>query len=369
MLNISVIDNLAGFYALRDVWNELLKKSESNNIFLRWEWLYNWWRIYGDSPNKLFILTLKEGEQHLGIAPLYKTKYLSFFTKIKFLGSNEVCSDYLDFLLMKNREKELIHAIFTFVKKEFLCWDVLDFSDICVDSKNIPYIMEFFHQNKILSDRRYTACPYIILSKSWQSIYDSYSSSLKNTIRQKDHKFKKLYNSAFIEVSQDNNQDNNLNGYFSEFLRLNKIRFEKKKIKSPFLDKRFLTFHQKVFNELYKEGIAKLYFLKLDSKFIAGIYLFDYKQKYYYYQSGFDPAWSKLSPGTLLFHYCIKNAHKKNIVEFDFLRGNEKYKNNWTKNKRFIAKLNIYNNTAKGLFLSFIETNKNRIIRNLSLNH
>ncbi len=135
------------------------------------------------------------------------------------------------------------------------------------------------------------------------------------------------------------------------------------------MDKRFLAFHQKVFDELYNEGIAKLYFLKINNKFIAVIYLFDYNQKYYHYQSGFEPAWGKLSPGTLLFHYCIKHAHEKNIVEFDFLRGDEKYKTNWTKNKRFIAKLNIYNNIARGLFLGFIEKNRNKIIRNLSLSH
>ena len=98
--------------------------------------------------------------------------------------------------------------------------------------------------------------------------------------------------------------------------------------------------------------MVKFYFLKKDGKYIAGIYILFYESKYYYYQSGFDPVYEKESPGTLLFHYCIKAAHENGAKEFDFLQGDEPYKLNWTKNKRTNMKITIYDSTIAGMLIA-----------------
>ena len=123
-----------------------------------------------------------------------------------------------------------------------------------------------------------------------------------------------------------------------------------KKIRSPFYNKKFLTFHQNVIEELWKEEMIRFCFIKAEGKLIAGIYLLLYNNNVYYYQSGFDPAWRKLSPGTLLFYYCIRSSYENKKEEFDFLRGDEEYKYYWTGDKKYNIKITAYNNTQRGRF-------------------
>ena len=200
--------------------------------------------------------------------------------------------------------------------------------------------MESFREN---------ICPYIDLSADWGTVFKSYSSSIRSIIKKKLHKYEDL---SFISVGAQKDVDK----LFPEFLRLSHLRFGQKNMKSPFSDERFLTFHQNIIRELYKDGIIIFYFLKVKDELIAGLYLFHYDNKYYYYQSGFNPAWKTYSPGTLLFHHCIEDAYKKQIQQFDFLRGDEEYKNLWTKAKKVNETLTIYNNSMKG-FICFFNDN------------
>jgi len=363
-LTLSIVKDTQGFYNLQEEWNELLQHSASNDIFLRWEWLYNWWLVYGGGLNQLCIIVVRENNSLLGIAPLYiKHRYLRFFRKVRFLGSNIVCSDYLDFILLKHREYEALFSILSWLEKNHHCWDLLKLTDIPSKSDNVPLIESFFKDNRVKINRNYTVCPYIKLTSTWEATYDSYASILKNTIKRKLKKFERIPNSSFEELSSDGDFDR----YFSEFVHLNKLSLKLKNIRSPFFDTDFLAFHKNVINELYRKGMAKLCFLKADDTPIAGIYLLQYLDKVYYYQSGYDPAWEKLSPGTLLFHYCIKTAYEDGAKEFDFLQGDEAYKSSWTKAKRINASIEVYNDNFKGFFLYLVKYSKDASKRIISL--
>ena len=59
------------FYLLQDKWNALLNESPENNFFLRWEWLWAWWKAYEDKNDELCILLIFRGDDLIGIAPFY----------------------------------------------------------------------------------------------------------------------------------------------------------------------------------------------------------------------------------------------------------------------------------------------------------
>jgi CelD/BcsL family acetyltransferase involved in cellulose biosynthesis len=267
-----------------------------------------------------------------------------------------ICSDYLDFILLRNRETDILPAILSFLKINNSLWDVLNLTDTPFDSESISLMSHFFKNEKISIDIKYTVCPYINLKAPWDSIYELYAPALKNTIKQKLKKFEELSSLSIYEVPLDED----INSYYLEFVRLNKLRMDDKHITSPFCNKNFMSFHEIIINELHKKGMAKLYFVKNDNEFIAGIYLLFYNNKIHYYQSGFEPAWGKYSLGTLLFHHCIKAAFDNGVDEFDFLQGDEAYKYDWTKRKRTNVKISIYNTTFKGRLLHLIDSGKNK---------
>lgn len=49
-------------------------------------------------------------------------------------------------------------------------------------------------------------------------------------------------------------------------------------------------------------------------------------RRYAFFQSGFDPAWSRHSPGLLLVAHTIRQAIEEGAEEYDMLLGDEAYK-------------------------------------------
>lgn len=345
-LNLSIIKSRDEFYELRHDWNILLENSDQNTIFLRWEWLYNWWTVYGGAFSQLYIYIIKEGNDLLGIAPLYlKRKNLLLpFKEACFLGSG--ISDYLDIIMMRNREEELYNALLSFMDRD-KSWDVLKLADMPSASKGIDLMRKFYSAKRINIDAEYNVCPYIDLASSWEEIYRLLSSKLKNTIRRKTKSIEKEHEIDIVEVSGDKISEDILR----EFIRLNGLRLDEKGARSPFSGPDFLNFHKKIM-KAFDEGVVNLCFMKADDKFISVIYFFQYNRKYYYYQSGLDPEWKDFSPGTLLFYHCIRTAYQKGCVEFDFMRGGEEYKSSWTSTNRYNSRARIYNNTAGGYLLN-----------------
>jgi CelD/BcsL family acetyltransferase involved in cellulose biosynthesis len=357
-LNISLVTTTEEFNSLKTRWNELLRQSSSDVIFLKWEWLYNWWKVYGGGSNRLFVILVQDGDELLGIAPLYiRKRHPSSLNEINFLGSNIVCSDYLDFILLKSGEKETLGKILVYIKEEEGLWDVMNFNDMPSDSSNVNILRSFFENNRTDVNWEYTTCPYIRMTSEWESVYENYPSRLRNTIKRKLKKFEGHYGGSFFIAGRNENVD----GYFDEFVRLNLLRMDDKNINSPFLDRQFLMFHKNVVNAMHKEGNVELCFLRVGGKMIAGIYLLYYNNRYYYYQAGYDPSWSMLSPGTLLYHYCIKRAFDRGADEFDFLRGVEPYKYDWTNEQRMNIKISVYGNTLNGYCLHRMKNIKGTI--------
>jgi CelD/BcsL family acetyltransferase involved in cellulose biosynthesis len=59
------------------------------------------------------------------------------------------------------------------------------------------------------------------------------------------------------------------------------------------------------------------------------------------YNSGLNPAYLSLSPGWVLLSHLIQWAIENDRKEFDFLRGDEKYKYRFGGVDRYIARLTI----------------------------
>ena len=69
-----------------------------------------------------------------------------------------------------------------------------------------------------------------------------------------------------------------------------------------------------------------LYFLLLDGERAASLLCFRYEDTVFVYNCGYDPRFSRLSPGLAVFARVIEEAMSDGYRRFDFLRGEEDYK-------------------------------------------
>ncbi len=72
-----------------------------------------------------------------------------------------------------------------------------------------------------------------------------------------------------------------------------------------------------------------MYGLAAGAQIIAVQYNLAAKGRVFAYQSGFDPAWARTSPGAVLLAHSIREAVSEGAKEFDFLRHPEEFKYAW----------------------------------------
>ena len=114
-------------------------------------------------------------------------------------------------------------------------------------------------------------------------------------------------------------------------------------------------FHRQIAPILLQKDWLRFYCLWLNNEIAGVLYCFQYKDKISYYNSGFNPSLPKYSLGTVLIACCIEDAISEGIKEFDFLRGSEPYKYNWTGEDRKNIRLQIINRSFRG-FLYYLFT-------------
>lgn len=86
--------------------------------------------------------------------------------------------------------------------------------------------------------------------------------------------------------------------------------------------------------ELARDGLLRMHRLRRGKESVAILFAMRGGRSTCFYLSGFDPAWSKLSPGNALVGAAIARAAAEGCTEFDFLRGKEDYKYRWGATER-----------------------------------
>jgi CelD/BcsL family acetyltransferase involved in cellulose biosynthesis len=348
MTEVQLITSSDEFEKLKSSWDAVLSRSLSNNFFLSWDWLWNWWHVYSKPTDKLAIFLLRQGQGIIGIGPFYiRKKYLGGIVpakKLMFLGTQEedegdVGSDYMDIFCREGEEYYFVKKIIHYIAQYDLC-DELSLSRMDVDSITVPLLQKEAKQSSLLI--RYDGeceSPYIMLPKTWEDYLNSLSASLRYKIRSERRKLEKLFT---IEYKRVQNEADTKYG-FAELVRLHQARWESRGFSGSFSNENFLEFHRRLAPSLVQKGVLQLTLLSENKNTRAAIYNYYHKNKIYFYQSGVDIAAGAPAFGYLLHCHCIENAIRNGYREYDFLpRGRtDEYKDRFANASRRIFNIHI----------------------------
>ena len=205
MLKIEEINSKEEFKSLGTVWNKILSNSKQDKIFLSWEWLYTWWETYSDKKI-LKLLLFKDNDGNIqGFAPFYIGYEKTFgitFRVLRMIGSEEVCSEYLDVIAPKEKENEITDAIVEYFKEMHLNMDIIFFNDI-LETSIIYKILKKIKKNKknIYLEEKRTTNPFILLPEKEELFTASLSSNKRGAIKRKEKKLKKDHGFYFKTVN------------------------------------------------------------------------------------------------------------------------------------------------------------------------
>ncbi len=365
-LRVEQVITESQFESLHEEWNLLLTQSANNDITLTWEWLYTWWHVFKDDTRRLMILTVRDLEGRLvGIAPLQWITVRPYFflptvRQITFLAfgeaeEDEICTDYLNFIIHKGDEAEVIAKIWAYLMGDLVpAWDQIVLDRVCSDSANFLQLRAVTaglqHQcsyQEVPKGR----CYFIPLPGTW----DVFMADLDNGLRSKYRRDVKRSSAKGTVVYTLAQTPSELKQGFALLKRLHQMRWAEKGSAGVFSSEKFVMFHEQFSEMAFKNGTLQLRWLQLDGMPLAVIYNFLYNHKIYFYQSGIDTQHKDIAPGMLMHGYCIQEAISQNIREYDFLDGEAAYKARWTKHFRDLTTVRIEFNTLKMRIIRWIK--------------
>ncbi|MBW2599551.1 MAG: GNAT family N-acetyltransferase, partial [Deltaproteobacteria bacterium] len=277
---------------------------------------------------------------------------------VEFLGYGEdVCSEYLDFITAPQDRAQVVDGFFDYFLSHKTDWDVLNLTDLLENSQILDYSKGLQRRNGFhLFQTESACCPYTLLPDNWEAYIGTLSASTRYNIRRKIRKLERNFKVNFFSWSDTNT----LESAISKLVELHTKRWVRQNIHYSFSDKRFNDFHQKIAKIFHELGFLRLYALELDEHLVAMLYCYKYGDKLFYYQSGFDPDYSKYGVGTVVFAYAIQDAIAEHTNEFDFLRGYHSYKYRWAEADRRTVRVAIRRNTFAGRVYFLDAFGKNR---------
>jgi CelD/BcsL family acetyltransferase involved in cellulose biosynthesis len=102
------------------------------------------------------------------------------------------------------------------------------------------------------------------------------------------------------------------------------------------------AFHEDMSRVALERGWLRLFVLWLGDTPAAAVYGFRYGDVFYFYQSGLDPRFAKLSVGLVALGLAIKSAIEEGATTFDLLHGEEAYKFHWAKDARSLERVRVF---------------------------
>lgn len=347
--------------ALFAQWQLLLNHSTQKNIFLTPEWLMTWWRVMGQNGDLYLLAVEDETNQLMGLAPLMiQTKaWLGGMSirEVSFLGTDAACSDHLDVLSRHGKEEQVATAISRFLRENQEEWDMLNLTDLQANSPTLDILRREFAHDHILAEKEGAACPYLPLTDSWEGYLAGKSSNFRQKMRYKRRRFEKQTGGRLVLCETSEQAIKALEQLFA----LNPARWQAKGETSAFSNTTFQSFHLEIAQLFLSKGWLSLAYLEVDEEIAAILYNYHYKNKVFFYNTAFNPQWSKYRTGSILLAHSIEQAFGEGMEEYDFLRGAYPYKYKWTDSTRQNLNLMIISRNPKMLLWHEIQTRSRQV--------
>ncbi len=308
------VEALTGWAGLDETrWNGLVDRSLLPSVFLTWQWQTQWARAFTQG-RALHLLSVTDDDGSLaGILPLYEDEP----ARLRLLGGIDV-SDYLDLVAAAGREEEVWGSLLQHRAAEQAEWDLHAIRAASPTMALLPTLAPAYglRTSAAIEER----CPVITLPATWDEYLAGLSGKDRHELRRKMRKLERELPGTTVSSQHAAEGWDAALGRFLGLHRLSKVG------KARFMDEQMERFFRDATGALAAAGWARLWFLEHEGVAVASFLCFEYAGSIGLYNSGFDPIHARLAPGIVLLAHVIMDAIERRIPIFDFLRGEEPYK-------------------------------------------
>lgn len=316
--------------------------------FRGWPWMTNWWRFYGGASERdahrsthagatvaatraerqcLSILAaVADSDRPVGFAPWYMERTASRGRVLRYLGTGDVCPDYLSLLCLPENEDAVAAALADWLHAESDRWDLLELTGVDAEDGAVARLVEEMRRRgHAIHQRTGPNCWRLPLPTTWEDYLATLSRSHRRQLRVME---RSLIGSGRARLHVAERSDD-LARAQQVLIDLHQRRRRQLGQPGCFAAAEFLAFHDCVMPELLSRGQLELAWLELDGRPIAAEYQIAGSRVMYAYQAGIEPEALEHSPGRLIVLLLLQRAIEHGYSAYDFLRGDEPYKAHW----------------------------------------
>ena len=320
VVKLTIDRNASGFDALRSEWNELLQTSQTNTIFLSWEWQTTWWRHWGTDELHLLSWRDEETGRLVGLAPLFVDVTSAGERRLLLVGGIEVC-DYLDVIVAPENAAPVYLSLVEWLDSPGApAWDLFELVNVPLASPTLTELRARLAARWPTDARKEDVCPIIQLPADWESYLNLLDKHQRHEVRRKLRKIEQAPNVRWWFSASPADLDRDV----EDFITLHQLSSADK---DDFMTEPMKAFFRDLAQVMAAKGWLALALLEVNGQPAAALFSFRWQEQWLLYNSGYDPLnFKDLSTGVVLQARCIEYAIQAGFRVFDFLQGNEVYK-------------------------------------------
>jgi CelD/BcsL family acetyltransferase involved in cellulose biosynthesis len=353
MFKIELIDDSNQLELLRAEWNELLSASEANSIFLTWESLCSWWECFG-SGHRLLLLKCSDGEGRLvALAPMFHTKAnagLGFsLWQLRLLGDFISGAEKLDWIVRKGYEGRVVPLLMDWLERKAPPWQILHYNTVRCESAAAKVFLEECKKRRwyVLREQRQSCC--VLLPDSLDAYLSMLSKKMRLSLSQRARRTSK----AFVTKVRQSETLEELPADLQVLFALHAQRWQTRGMPGGLYQPQKQKFYFEVARRCLERNWLEFWFLELDGKPVACEFGFGYDGIYSFLHGGFDPEYSSYGVAAALRVAIVQDLIRRGFRGYDFLLGEEPYKEQWCADKKPLLYLSIARpgSLGKGILL------------------
>ncbi|HJT69976.1 MAG TPA: GNAT family N-acetyltransferase [Terriglobales bacterium] len=310
-LSTRILTHPSDLRAIADEWDELSGRCPKVTPFQHPQWILAW--ISAFAPQNLNVVEVRSRGALVAIAPLLV--YPRNGERVLAFAAGGV-SDYLDVLVDPAFEDQSVAAMLEAIN-QLEGWDVFELTD---SSANSALLRTWLEQYAAPHD----SCSSLLLPQTESELLQLLSKRQRANLRNAHSRLDRT-GGGKIEAATAETLPEFLNDLFC----LHANRWAQRGESGVLADEAIRRFHRQAAPGLLGCGILHFTRLRVENRTAAALYTLHGQKTVFCYMQGFDPEFAYLSPGTQLMFSALANGIQLGMRKFDFLRGEESYKQHW----------------------------------------
>ncbi len=343
---LRIITSFSEILESKSEWNRLA----GANPFTSWEWMTNWLEHLEPNTEPLILVQPGSNGGWTGLAPFCRQTSATRSKRIRFIGSGKACTDYQNLICDLETENEFVSDVGALLcdiakgKTSQAPFNLLELDGVSLADKRMQKFVAELENSGFKSTPLQIEGTWISeLPESEVELIQSFSKSMRRKVKTAGKRLDR------VDTRIISTYETPFDSIWPTFVDLHQQRRKMLKQAGCFANSAFEIFLKNSCRQLVDSGLAELTVIENSGEPLAASMSLFSNDSVMLYQTGFNAARKKESPGFQIVLQAIRSAISRKYKTFDLLRGDEPYKARWKSKRTQLTKMRIIPPTSNAV--------------------